>query len=106
MRRRSYISAVALLAAMLLVCGLVSGEETSTAPPISCANGLIGSINCLPTKKDLKEAQAAFERGTRLHNHEQLEEAYVQFDNAARLAPKNLDFLTAREVVKSKLVFG
>jgi general secretion pathway protein D len=106
MRRRSYISAVALLAAMLLVCGLVSGEETSTAPPISCANGLIGSINCLPTKKDLKEARAAFERGTRLHNHEQLEEAYVQFDNAARLAPQNLDFLTAREVVKSKLVFG
>ena len=37
-------------------------EDTSLSPPIACANGLIGGVNCVPTKKDLKESRAAFER--------------------------------------------
>ena len=65
----------------------------------------MGGINCIATKEDLKHARAAFDRGVKLHNQAQLEEAFAQFDEAARLAPQNVKFLIAREVVKAKLVF-
>ena len=35
----------------------------------------------------------------------ELEEAFARFDKATRLAPQNMQFLTAREVVKAQLVF-
>jgi general secretion pathway protein D len=92
--------------ALAALSALARGDEASPAPPISCANGLIGGINCIPTKKDLKEARAAFDRGVKLGNHEHAEEAFAQFDSAARLAPQNINFLTAREVLKAKLVFS
>ena len=95
----------AMLVALFAISGLALGEDASPAPPISCANGLIGGINCIPTKRDLKEARAAFERGIKLNKSQQLEEAFAQFDDAARLVPQNVDFLTAREAVKAKLVF-
>lgn len=103
MARRSIILAV-VCTAVSIVPGF--GADTPDAPPISCANGLVGSINCIPTKKDLKQAREAFDRGTKLHNRQQLEEAFAQFDEASRLDPQSLKFLTAREMVKAKLVFG
>jgi type II secretory pathway component GspD/PulD (secretin) len=67
---------------------------------------LIGGINCIATKKDLKEARSAFDKGVKLHNRQQWDEAFAQFDEATRLDPQNVQFLTAREVLKAKLVFS
>ena len=106
MRPKIYILATMLLATLAALSAFGRADESPLAPPISCANGLIGGINCIPTKKDLKEARAAFDRGVKLSNHEHAEEAFAQFDNAARLAPQNVNFLTAREVLKAKLVFS
>src|SRR5579871_602920 len=105
MLRTSLILAVGLLAASLALSPPTRAEDSSPALPISCANGLIGGVNCIPTKEDLKHAQSAFDRGVKLHRRAHLEEALAQFDEAARLAPQNVKFLTAREVVKAKLVF-
>lgn len=80
-------------------------EDSSLALPIVCANGLIGGVNCIPTKHDLKASREAFERGVKLAKHEQAEEAFAQFDEAARLNPRSAEFLAAREAVKAKLVF-
>src|SRR4051812_15843671 len=93
--------------AVLLLGTLVSSALAADAPlpPISCGNGMIGGINCVPSRKDLKESRQAFERGVKLHNHDRLEEALVQFEQAARLNPQSTQFLTAREAVKAKLVF-
>jgi general secretion pathway protein D len=93
-----------------MVCALASvvatvAADTADAPPVSCANGLVGSINCIPTKKDLKAAREAFERGLKLHKRQELEAAYASFDEASRLNPQDVKFLTARETVKAKLVF-
>src|SRR5579863_8037225 len=104
MRYSSFILAATLCAA-LSVSEIARAADTSLPPPISCANGLIGGINCVPTKKDIKEAQDAFRQGVRLNNRQQMEEALAKFDEAVRLNPRNLDFLTAREVLKAKLVF-
>ena len=100
-----------ILIAGLLVAGFASprflrAEDTSPAPPFSCGNGLIGGINCFVSKQDLKDARKAFNQGLKLHNNQRLEDALVQFDAAARLAPQNVQFLTARDVVKAQLVFG
>jgi Flp pilus assembly secretin CpaC len=80
-------------------------EDSSLAPPIACANGLIGGVNCIPTKHDLKASREAFERGVKLEKRQRAEEAFAQFDEAARLNPRSAEFLTARETVKAKLVF-
>jgi general secretion pathway protein D len=75
------------------------------APPISCNNGLLGGINCIVTKQDLKSAHEAYEKGLKLQKHQDFQQAFEQFDKASRLAPRDMQFLTAREVVKAKLVF-
>jgi tetratricopeptide (TPR) repeat protein len=79
--------------------------EDSAAPPISCGNGLVGGINCVVSKQDLKAAHEAYDKGLKLQKHQDFEEAFEQFDKASRLAPRDVQFLTAREVVKAKLVF-
>ena len=103
MRRQRLIIALGLLVAALSLSAF-AGDEPSSAP-ISCGNGVPGGINCLVSKKDLKEAHYAFREGVKLQEHRQLEEALARFDEAARLAPQNLQFLTAREMVKARLVF-
>jgi general secretion pathway protein D len=54
----------------------------------------------------LKQAKAAFQRGVKLHDQEKLEAALAEFEDASRLAPRNVQYLTAREVLRAKLVFG
>ncbi len=58
------------------------------------------------SKKDLKEARNAFAKGVKLQDQRRTEEAFTQFDTAARLSPRNVQFMTAREVVKAQLVFN
>jgi general secretion pathway protein D len=62
-------------------------------------------VHCIASRKELKEARDAFRKGAKLQNHRRLEEAFARFDEATRLAPQNVQFLTAREVVKAQLVF-
>ena len=90
---------------LAIVSQMAMAAEPPLSPPVSCANGLVGGINCIPTKKDLKDSREAFDHGVKLHNKQRLEEAFVQFDEAARLNPQNIQYLAAREAVKAKLVF-
>ena len=88
-----------------ILVGIAAAGDVSPSPPVSCANGLIGGINCIPTKKDLKDSREAFERGVKLNKRQKLAEALVQFDQAARLNPQDVEYLTARERLKAELVF-
>jgi general secretion pathway protein D len=80
-------------------------ESTVSAPIISCGNGVPGGVNCVASKEDLKRAHSAYTRGRKLQEHRNLEEALAQFDEATRLVPRNMVFLSAREMTKSQLVF-
>jgi general secretion pathway protein D len=107
MRRRPFIIAVALVTAALALPVFAAGDDPSIAPsPISCGNGIPGGVNCIVSKKELKEAHKAYDKGVKLQEHQQPEEAYTRFDEAVRLAPQNVQFLTAREIVKAQLVFN
>ncbi len=97
-----------MLAACFLAIAAVASfadDSTANAPIISCGNGVPGGVNCIASSNDLKRAHSAYTRGRKLQEHRNLEEALAQLDEATRLAPRNMLFLSAREVAKSQLVF-
>lgn len=104
--RRILIIAVGLFAAMLAPAAFAGGDDPAAVAPVSCGNGIPGGVNCVVTKSQHKEARKAFASGLKLEEHKRLEEAFVEFDKAARLVPQNPQFLTARELVKARLVFN
>jgi general secretion pathway protein D len=105
MQRVWIMVAVYLLAATLAVPAFAVDNAAIDAPIISCGNGIPGGVYCAPTKKDLKEARNAYARGLKLQGQDRLEEAFAQFDQASRLEPQDLAFLSAEELTKSQLVF-
>jgi general secretion pathway protein D len=104
MRHSSFILA-ALVSVVLALPATAGTDEPAPPIPLSCGNGLIGGVNCLANKEQRKEARAAFKQGLKLDKLRRLEEALEQFTEASNLDPQNVKFLTAREVVKAKLVF-
>jgi general secretion pathway protein D len=105
MHRAWSILTVGLLAAMPSVLAFAGDEPAATTPAVSCRSGVPGSVNCAPSKRDVKEAQNAYNHGVKFQDHQHLEEAFAQFDQAARLVPQNATFLSAREMTKAQLVF-
>jgi general secretion pathway protein D len=105
MRWLPIILAVGLLTANLAVSAVAAADDALSAPPISCRNGVPGGLNCIVSKKEMKEARSAFRDGVKLEQQHRLPEALDLFDKALRLVPQNMQYLTAREVVKAELVF-
>src|SRR5580693_1787134 len=105
MQRVWITAAVGLLAAMPGVAAFAADDAPVSPPILSCSNGIPGGLYCAPSKKDLKEARNAYARGLKLEGRDRLEEALAQFDEASRLAPQDLAFLSAQELTKSQLVY-
>ena len=105
MQRVRIVAAVCLLAAMPTLPAFAADNAAVDAPVISCGNGIPGGVYCARSKKDLKEARNAYSRGLKLQGQDRLEEAFAQFDQASRLEPQDLAFLSAQELTKSQLVF-
>jgi general secretion pathway protein D len=94
---------------VLMVLGLAAAafcaDQPSNLPLVPCPEGTPGAASCNPSKKELKEANEAFARGLRLQKAKLLDQAFDQFDTAARLAPKNVEYVTVREVSRQQIVF-
>ena len=105
MRRLWSILVVCLLAAMPGVRAFAANDAPADSPKVPCGSGEPGSINCVPTKDDLKQARSAYSHGRKLQGQQHLEESLAQFDRAARLVPRDIKFLSARELTKAQLVF-
>jgi general secretion pathway protein D len=88
------------------VCVLLAAVvwATDTPPPAAplCSNSR-GAPACTGPKKDLKAARQAFARGLTLEKKQNLNQAFYEFEEAARLVPQNIDYLTAREVTRQHL---
>lgn len=106
MRRIAFLFHVALLAATLVLPAFAGDDDPASPPPVACSSGIPGGVNCIVSKKEMKEAREAFARGRKLQEHKRLGEAFTQLNEATRLVPQNLQFLTAREMVKAQLVFN
>src|SRR5437763_1297687 len=62
-------------------------------------------VQCNPSGHELKDAQNAFRRGLKLQAKAP-EQAYQEFDRAAQLVPRNLEYITARELALQQLVYN
>ncbi len=56
--------------------------------------------------KELSDAKHAFESGVKLKKSGQLEEAYDKFEEAAKLNPHSVDYVTAREITREELAMN
>ena len=92
------------LAGPLLLClAALGADQPQNLLTLPCNQAPAGSA-CNPSKEDLKKAEAAFAKALRLTKEKRNEDAYQEFDIAARLVPRNLEYLTALAVARAELV--
>jgi hypothetical protein len=72
---------------------------------LPCPQAAASDPACNPSKSDLKKSKIAFSKALKLQKAEHFDEAYEEFDTAARLVPKNLEYVTALAMVRQQLVF-
>jgi len=90
--------------AVAVCLGLVAGGQASDKapeenPPVTCS---IAANDCEGPAKDLRAAASAYWRGMKLHDKD-LEHAFKDFSEAARLVPANVDYIGARELARTAL---
>jgi len=78
----------------------------AAAPPLCSDSG--SAAACHVPAKDLKAARQAFARGLKIEksqneNLQSLDEAFHEFEEASRLSPQNVKYLTAREIARQHL---
>jgi general secretion pathway protein D len=88
--------------AIALSAASLSAKRQESDPLLPCPPGAKRSI-CNPSGRDQKEAKAAFARGLKLQD-QNLDQAYDEFVRAADLVPRNVNYITAREVARQRLV--
>jgi general secretion pathway protein D len=106
MRRIWFSLGACVVWALASPAGFCAGDSNVAAPAVTCASGIPGSVNCVSTKREMKDAREAFARGAKLQEDRHLEEAFASYDKALHLVPQNSQFLTARELLKAQLVFN
>jgi general secretion pathway protein D len=91
---------------MIFLCAVVASNPWALGadkkPWLPCPPGL-SETTCNPSQGEIKDAKAAFARGLRLEKTLP-EEAYEEFERAASLVPRNIEYVTARELARQQLV--
>src|ERR1700720_1491012 len=101
--------------ALLLAGVCLPSDAPPAAAPSLCSNSA-GAPACQGSAKDLKAARQAFARGLKLEkaqkqkssqnsydNTQNLEEAFLEFQEASRLVPHNVEYITAHEITRQHL---
>lgn len=90
-----------LAAATVVLTSNLRAEEKSPHL-LPCPPG-VSEAACNPSKQEIKDAKAAFERGLKLQEKSP-DQAYEEFGRAAALVPRNVDYITAHELARQQLV--
>jgi general secretion pathway protein D len=98
---RCLLAGVLGLAAAVCVAADTPAPTDSPAVLSLCSESP-GAPACKAPAKDLKAARQAFARGLKLERSRKLDEAFNQFQEAARLVPQDVGYLTARELVRQQ----
>jgi general secretion pathway protein D len=88
---------------VLLFGGVCSATDASITSPAFCSSSG-GAPACHGAASDMKAAKQAFHRGLKLQKSEKIDQAFYEFEDAARLVPQNVEYLTARELTRQHLV--
>ncbi len=93
----------------LAVCTLsvvaFAADDPQTLLTLPCVQTAANTSGCDASTSDIKKAKTAFSKALKLEKAKRFDEAYGEFDTAARLVPKNLDYLTALAMVREQLVY-
>ncbi len=81
----------------------VCAEQQNLSALLPCPPGA-SEAACNPSRQDLKAAKSAFAHGVKLQKNDP-EQAYRELDRATQLVPRNLEYLTARELARQQLVY-
>jgi hypothetical protein len=93
---------IGLVVGLLLRPGFAA--DSKPLPLLPCPP-VASESQCNPSKQDLKQAQSAFAHGLKLEKSAP-DEAYREFETAAQLEPRNLEYVTAREAAKQGLIYN
>src|SRR5208337_3841432 len=99
MRWRCLIFALGALSA-----AACAADESQSLLTLPCAQAA-SSSTCEPYRADVKKAKSAFSRAIKLEKARRMDEAYAQFDAAARLVPKNPDYITSLAMTRERVVY-
>ena len=89
---------------VLLCLTSLAADQPQNLLELPCTQVAPTGSACNPSKEDLKKAEAAFSKALKLEKEKHTDEAYQEFDTAARLVPRNVDYLTALAVTRQELV--
>jgi general secretion pathway protein D len=92
------------LAGPTLLCLAALGADQQNVLELPCRQVAPTASACNPSKEDLKKAEIAFSKALRFTKEKRIDDAYQEFDTAARLVPRNLEYLTALAVARAGLV--
>ncbi len=88
-----------------LVClASIAADQPQNVLTLPCTQAAPTGSPCKPSEEDLKKAAGAFTKALRFEKEKRIDEAYHKFDTAARLVPRNVDYLTALAVTRQELV--
>jgi type II secretory pathway component GspD/PulD (secretin) len=71
-----------------------------------CSDQANSKLPRCPTADERRRASREFHDALRLQKRSRVREAFAHFEKASALAPDNVEYLTAREVARQKLVFA
>jgi len=81
-----------------------AGDQPQSVLTLPCTAAVTADPICNPSKEDLKKAAAEFSKALKLEQEKRIDEAYQEFDAAARLVPRNVVYLTALAVTREELI--
>ena len=94
------------LAIAAFAAAALAADEPQTLALLPCPQSAASDPACNPSKADLKKSKTAFATALKLQKAERFDEAYEQFDAAARLVPRNVEYVTSLAMVRQQLVFN
>src|SRR5579864_381572 len=94
-----------LVAMVAFAAVAVAADDLQNLAILPCPQAAANDPACNPSQADLKKSKAAFSKALKLQKAERFDEAYDEFDTAARLVPKNLEYVTALAMVRQQLVY-
>ncbi|MGZ4817032.1 MAG: hypothetical protein ACXVZM_03070 [Terriglobales bacterium] len=103
----------ALAGIVTLICAAVWAQTVAPGPNTKtpglallqeCAQKRTPAA-CEVSTRELKHAQRDFARGLKLQKSGKADQAFEAIDSAANLVPRDLEYATAREVLRQKIVY-
>ena len=90
---------------VIMAAAALAADSPASTPAVPCIDGIPGATACTASKHDLKSAKEAFDRGLKLEKGQHLSDALEQFEQASHLVPHNIEYATASEVVRQRIIY-